>query len=424
VDNRAPGRQRVAVVGSGVSGLTAAYLLQRRYSVTLYEEAARLGGHADTHEVQTDDGGTLSVDTGFIVYNESTYPFLSRLLAELGVATQPTDMSMSIRCEGCGLQYAGGRGLGGVFAQPRSLLRPAFLSMLWEVRRFNRLASAEIAHDGKERTLAEFLEEHCFSSYFVRHYVVPVVSCVWSSGMIEALEYPARYLFVFLDNHGMLSITRSPRWRTIQGGSRTYVDRVVKQLDVVKVATPVRSVTRDGCHIAVRDDRGDETRFDRAVIATHADAALAMLADNSVVEKAILGAFDYSHNMTVLHGDAALLPSAHRARASWNFRVSGCTQDNDQVAVTYDMNRLQALPTSSPMLVTLNADERLAPSRVHASMNYAHPIYTLHSVAAQRRLHELNDDRLAFAGAYHGWGFHEDGCRSGVAAATALGAPW
>jgi predicted NAD/FAD-binding protein len=424
VSNCVEGRERVAVVGSGVSGLTAAYLLQGRYSVTLYEEAARLGGHADTHNVQSDDAGELCVDTGFIVYNEATYPFLTKLLAELEVATQPTDMSMSIQCKGCGLQYAGGRGLGGVLAQPRSLLRPSFLSMLWEIRRFNRLASAEIKQDEDERTLADFLAEHGFSAYFIRHYVIPVVSCVWSSGTTESLKYPARYLFVFLDNHGMLSIRRSPRWRTIRGGSRTYVDRIAQRLDVVKVNTPVRSVTRDEGYITIRDGRGDEARFERVVIATHADTALGLLADSSVVEKEILGAFDYSQNDTVLHADATILPRAPRARASWNFLASGCHAVDERVVVTYDMNRLQALPTSTPMLVTLNAEGRVARDQIRASMRYAHPIFTLESVAAQRRLHELGDDRLVFAGAYHGWGFHEDGCRSGVAAAAALGASW
>jgi uncharacterized protein len=414
----------VAVIGAGVAGLTAAYLLQRRYDVTLFEAAERLGGHAHTHDVVTADAGTLPVDTGFIVYNESTYPQLRRLLAELRVETQPTDMSMSIRCEGCGLEYAGGRGLGGVLAQPRQAGNPAFIRLLLEVGRFHRLAKALMVEQDDQVTLEGFLARHAFSPYFVRHFVVPVVSCVWSAGTGVALQYPARYLFIFLENHGMLSVSGSPTWRTIVGGSRTYVEGIAKSVHAVLSATPVRSLTRVEGGVELRDDCDEMATFDGAVVATHADEALRLLARPTEAERAVLGAFSYSRNATWLHTDASLLPRARRARSSWNYLLSHCDADLGAVLVSYDMNRLQALPSRHTHLVTLNAAERIDERRVIDRMVYEHPIYTVDSVAAQERLPELNDGTVAFAGAYHGWGFHEDGCRSGVAAAASLGVTW
>jgi predicted NAD/FAD-binding protein len=419
-----PGCPRVAVIGSGVSGLTAAYLLRRRFDVTLFEAAARLGGHADTHDVVTPDAGAIPVDTGFIVYNDATYPNLRRLLAELAVQTQPTTMSMSIHCEGCGLEYAGGRGVGGVLAQPRSAVTPAFMKMLVQVKRFHRQARAMLAAGDDQLTLREFLAAGGFSPYFVRHYVVPVVSSVWSSATGVALEYPARYLFVFLDNHGMLSISGSPAWRTISGGSRRYVEQIAKALPAVRSGTPVRSVVRSAGRVEVRDDCDHVTSFDGVVMAMHADEALRLLHPCTDEERAALSAFSYSRNETWLHTDESVLPRAPRARSSWNYLLPGCDVDTDAVLVSYDMNRLQALPTHTPHLVTLNATSRIDPGLVLDRMTYEHPIYSLASVAAQEKLPGLNDGTIAFAGAYHGWGFHEDGCRSGVAAAESLGATW
>jgi len=417
-------RPLAAVIGSGVSGLTAAYLLQRRFDVTLFEAAPRLGGHADTHDVVTPDAGTLPVDTGFIVYNDATYPHLRRLLAELGVPTQPTTMSMSIHCEGCGLEYAGGRGAGGVLAQPRSAVTPAFVRMLLEVKKFHRQAKAMVADGDDHLTLREFLTAGRFSRYFVRHFVVPVVSSVWSAATGVALEYPARYLFLFLDNHGMLSVAGSPAWRTISGGSRTYVEQISKGLHAVHTGTPVRSVARSAGRIEIRDECDQVSTFDRVVMATHADEALRLLHPGTAEERAALGAFSYSRNETWLHCDESLLPRAIRARSSWNYLLPTCDADTDAVLVSYDMNRLQDLPSHTPHLVTLNATDRIDPALVLDRMTYAHPIYSLASVAAQKKLPGLNDGTIAFAGAYHGWGFHEDGCRSGVAAAESLGVTW
>ncbi|MBV9098846.1 MAG: FAD-dependent oxidoreductase, partial [Frankiaceae bacterium] len=412
------------VIGAGVSGLTAAYLLQRRYDVHLFEADDRLGGHAHTHDVVTADAGAVPVDSGFIVHNARTYPHLLRLFAELGVETQPADMSMSVRCEGCGLEYAGARGAGGLFAQGRSAYNPAFLRMLVEVKRFHRHARRVMELGSDDLTLRDFLAVGGYSRYFVAHFMVPVVSAVWSAAPGVALRYPARYLFTFLANHGMLTVFGSPPWRSVVGGSRTYVERAVKHLTAVHVATPVRSVTRGDGAVRVRDDADQVHAFDRVVIATHADTALALLADPTDAERRALGAFPYSSNDAVLHTDPRLLPTAPRARASWNYLLPACDADTDRVLVSYDMNRLQSLPTATPHVVTLNATERIAPDLVVARVRYEHPIYTPESVAAQRLLPDLNDGRTAFAGAYHGWGFHEDGCRSGAAAAASLGVAW
>jgi predicted NAD/FAD-binding protein len=331
---------------------------------------------------------------------------------------------MSIRCEGCGLEYAGAKGLRGLFASPRSLARPAYLRMLIEVKRFHRQAKDVLAREEDDLTMREFLRQGRFSTYFTRHFMVPVVSCVWSTPPEQSLSYPARYLFAFLDNHGMLSVTGSPEWRTVTGGSRTYVERAVKELSAVSLATPVRAIERRADGVEVRDDDGGVSDYDHVVIATHADTALKLLAHPSAAQREVLSAFGYSRNATVLHTDDGLLPGAAPARASWNYLLPDCAATSDDVAVSYDMNRLQRLPTDVPHLVTLNATGRIDERRVIERMDYTHPVYTLDAVAAQRRLPELNDGVLAFAGSYHGWGFHEDGCRSGVDAAASLGVTW
>ena len=417
-------RERVAIVGAGVSGLTAGYLLQRRYDVHLFEADERLGGHAHTHDVLTSDAGAVPVDSGFIVHNTRTYPHLLRLFAELGVETQPADMSMSVRCEGCSLEYAGARGASGLFAQRQSAYNPAFLRMLVEVKRFHRHARRVMDAGSDELTLQDFLTVGGYSRYFTNHFMVPVVSAVWSAAAGVALRYPARYLFTFLANHGMLSVFGTPPWRTVVGGSRSYVERAAKHLSAVNVSTPVRAITRSAGAVQVRDESDQVQTFDRIVIATHADTALSLLADATQAERQALGAFPYSTNDTVLHTDPRLLPRAARARASWNYLMPACDADTDRVLVSYDMNRLQSLPTATTHVVTLNATDRIAPDRVIARMRYEHPIYTPESVNAQRLLPGLNDGRTAFAGAYHGWGFHEDGCRAGVQAAESLGVGW
>ena len=419
------GRPRAAVIGSGVAGLTAAHILQRRFDVTLFEADDRLGGHAHTHELVAADAGAIDVDSGFIVHNRATYPNLIRLFEELNVATRPTDMSMSVRCEGCGLEYAGARGFGGVFADPRAALRPAFLRMLVEIGRFHRHARRVLDSLDSGTTLGRFLEQGGYSAYFTSHFMVPVVSAVWSSAPGTALMYPARYLFTFLANHGMLSVKGSHQWYTVAGGSRTYVEAIAKGLHSVRLSTPVGSVRRlgDRSGVEVTHPAGTEV-FDRAVLAAHPQASLRMLAEPTELETRALGGFEYSPNRTLLHRDDRVLPRRGRARASWNYLLPSCSATSEKVLVSYDMNRLQGLPTAERYVVTLNATDRVAASRVVAAMDYEHPIYTPASVAAQGLLPRLNDGLVAFAGAYHGWGFHEDGCRSGVAAAASLGVDW
>jgi predicted NAD/FAD-binding protein len=415
-------RKRIAVVGAGVAGLTAAYLLQRRHDVLLFEAQPRLGGHAHTHEVDT-SAGSLAIDSGFIVHNERTYPNLLRLFAELGVRTQDSDMSMSVRCLGCGLEYAGGRGFAGLFPRAANAVRARYVRMLAEITRFHRHARRELAHDGPERTLGEFVDAGGYSRYFVEHFLLPVVSCVWSAPEKVSREYPARYLFTFLDHHGMLAVGGSPTWKTVVGGSRAYVERAVKNLTAVHVATPVRAVRRLPGGVAVRDDADAEHRVDGVVLATHADEALALLADPTPAERAVLGGIPYSRNETWLHTDASLLPRARGAAASWNYLKPDCG-GADRVLVSYHMNRLMRLPAAEPYVVTLGATDRVDERAVVAKMVYEHPVYTPESVAAQRRLPEIAGARTAYAGAYHGWGFHEDGCAAGVRAAEQFGAGW
>ncbi|AYG85141.1 hypothetical protein DWB77_07358 [Streptomyces hundungensis] len=412
------------MVGGGVAGLTAAYVLQRACDVTLYEADDRLGGHAHTHDV-ADGGAALRVDSGFIVHNERTYPLLLRLFRELGVSTQDAEMSMSVRCDGCGLQYAGARGPAGLFAQPRSLVRGRYLRMLGQVPAFHRAARAALVSDREgDLSLGEFLADGGFTPYFVHHFVTPLVSAVWSCAPEIAMRYPATYLFRFLAHHGMLSVRGAPQWRTVTGGSVEYVNRVAKQLTAVHTATPVRAVRREPGRARVVTGDGGEFAYDAVVIAVHPDQALRLLADPTPEERRVLGAFRYSRNDTVLHTDATLLPSARGARASWNYLMPSCSSPADKVRVSYDMSRLQRLESRQPYIVTLNAAERVRPERVLARMTYEHPVYTRESVSAQRRLPGLDTSTTVYAGAYHGWGFHEDGCRSGVRAAAALGVTW
>ncbi|MER6336277.1 FAD-dependent oxidoreductase [Streptomyces tendae] len=417
--------RRTAVVGSGVAGLTAAHVLGREHRVTLYEADDRLGGHAHTHDLTAPDGRVHRVDSGFIVHNRRTYPNLLRLFDELGVATQESEMSMSVRCEGCGLEYAGARGPAGLLARPRNVLHGSYLRMLAQVPRFHRAARRLLTEDvDRTLTLGGFLDREGFSPYFRAHFMTPVVSAVWSCDAATALRYPAAYLFRFLHHHGMLAVGGSPVWRTVTGGSRSYVDRIAERLPDVRTATPVRSVTRHADGVDVLSADGTTDTYDHLVMAVHPDQALELLADPTPDEKEVLGAFRYSRNATLLHTDTALLPRSRGARSSWNYLMPSCDAGADRVRVSYDMNRLQRLDAADTYVVTLGGEDRVDPGRVLARMTYEHPVYTPESVAAQRRLPELRTPVTAYAGAYHGWGFHEDGCRSGVAAAASLGVTW
>jgi len=444
-------RRRIGIIGGGVAGLTAAYVLSRSADVTVIESEPRLGGHAHTHRLTDPDGTDLRVDSGFIVHNRTTYPLLTRLFTELGVTVQESEMSLSVSCAGCGLGYAGQRGLRGLAAGLRGGgLR--YARMLTEVLRFHRAARSLLARGAEagagagspapaEPTLGEFLAAGGYSDYFIRHFALPFVAAVWSCPPQTALSYPARYLFAFLNQHGLLTVTGSPPWLTVRGGSRSYVERIAKQLTAVRTGARVTAVRRIPAQapgsagpggpaaasalVTYEDADGTHTEsFDGIVIATHPDQALAMLADPSPDEREVLGAFRYSQNDTILHTDRDLLPARSWVRASWNYALSSCTAADSSVRVSYDMTRLQRLPGARTYVVTLNAPAAVAPEHVIARMSYAHPVYDPASVAAQGRLPGLNDGLTAYAGAYHGWGFHEDGCRAGVAAAQSLGGRW
>jgi predicted NAD/FAD-binding protein len=404
-------------------------VLARDAEVTLFEAQPRCGGHAHTHELAARRGSsdTVGVDSGFIVHNDRTYPTLLRLFAELGVRTQESDMSMSVSCEGCGLEYAGAKGLAGLFAAPSSLFSPRYLRLLGEVTRFHRLARAELARGlADSQTLGEFLTAAGFSRYFIAHFMVPLVAAVWSCPPDVALDYPVGYLLTFLDHHGMLTVFGSPTWRTVTGGSARYVEAITARLPAVHLGVPVRTVTRGPDGVTVRDDADGVEQYAAAVIATHPNQALSILDQPTASEIEILGALRYSINHTALHTDTSLLPRRPGARASWNYRMPACDVSADQVLVSYDLTRLQRLAgiADRNFVVTLGGTGRVDPSQVIATMLYDHPQYSPEFRAAQQRLHTLGDHRLAFAGAYHGWGFHEDGAASGVAAAERVGGRW
>lgn len=441
----------MAVIGSGISGLTAAYVLNRHDDVTVFESDARLGGHAHTHDMPQPDGSVLGVDTGFIVHNERTYPTLLRLFAELGVETQDSEMSMSVRCDGCGLEYAGAKDGGrGIIARPSSLLRGRYLLMLLEVTRFYRKARALLdsappssadpktadpegapregaprERAAQEPTLGEFLAREKFSPYFISHFMTPVVSAVWSCDPTTALAYPARYLFTFLGHHGMLGVKGSPQWRTVTGGSARYVEKLAAALPDIRLSTPVTAIRRHALGVEVSTAAGIED-FEAVVIATHPGQSLGFLADATSAEKEALGGMPYSVNHTVFHRDPAVLPSADNAKASWNYRLPSCDARPDRVLVSYDLTRLQRLEPADGRryLVSLGESGLIGPETVLERMVYEHPQYTPESLKAQQAIAALADPRIAYAGAYLGWGFHEDGALSGVRAAERLGRTW
>ena len=403
---------KVAIVGSGVSGLTAAYLLRDLHQVTIFESDNRYGGHAHTHSVNG-----LRVDSGFIVHNERTYPNLLRIFKELNIATQVTEMTMSIDCKGCGLQYVGGRGAKGILAKPSKLIDPRFIKMLIDVPRFYKQARKLLETDfDSSVTWGEFLKQNKFSDYFIKHYAVPVVSCVWSSGDGDSLQYPAKHLFEFLNHHGMLELGNSPIWKTVVGGSNTYVEAILN-LITDKRLERVESVQRFNDYVEVNGER-----FDYVVIATHANSALEILKDASQEERSYLSDITYSKNQTTLHSDNSVLPTPNKARASWNYSMADCRKDSSRVLVSYWMNLLMRLPGETDYIVTLNGE--VSPEKIIAEMQYEHPVFTVKALKAAEYLREAGGERLAFAGAHLGWGFHEDGARSGVAAAKKFGANW
>ncbi|WPU56354.1 FAD-dependent oxidoreductase [Stenotrophomonas acidaminiphila] len=412
---------RIAVVGSGIAGLASAWLLSQAHEVVLFEAADYLGGHTHTHDVSV-GGRPYAVDTGFIVHNPDHYPLLTRLFQALEVQTQPTTMSFSVHNGRSGLEY-NATSLDALFCQRRNLLSPRFLGMVRDLFRFYRQAPALLEGDGPGPGLGEWLQANGYGATFRDEHLVPMASALWSSPPRQILQFPARYLVQFMANHQMLQVSGRPQWRVVRGGSARYVDALRARWTVQeRLACPVRAIHRHGDRVRVDSAAGSEV-FDQVVLACHSDQALALLADASDNEQAILGAIGYQPNEVVLHTDASLLPRRRKAWAAWNAFVPG---DADApCTVSYCMNLLQGLDAPEPLVVTLNRSEAVDPARVLRRLAYQHPVYTPQSVAAQQRRAVIQgQNRTWFAGAYWGWGFHEDGMRSAVDVAAGLGVRW
>lgn len=411
--------RRIAIVGTGISGLTAAWLLQRRHDITVFERDARIGGHSHTVAVPG-DRGELGVDTGFIVYNRRTYPNFCRLLEILGVPTQASDMSFGFRDDATGLEY-GAPELRRLFAQPGNLLRPSFLRMLGEILRFYREAAEWLPQAEEGTTLEQFLARRAYSREFIENHLYPVCAAIWSSPHAGMGCYPAAALLRFFANHGLLSLDDRPQWRTVSGGSRRYVEKLTAPFrDRIRTGTPVVAVERDANGVTIRTQHGGPERFDQVVLACHADQALALLSDPGRREAEVLGAFRYAANAAVLHSDTRIMPRHRLAWASWNYhRGAG---DDRAVTMTYDQNRLQRLRSRRRWLVTLNRTADLDPALVHTRLQYEHPQYDARAVRLQSAIAEINGaSRTWYCGAYWGYGFHEDGVVSGLRVARDFG---
>jgi uncharacterized protein len=417
IERQSPRGSRIAVVGGGVSGLVAAHLLHREHQVTVFEAGAYAGGHTNTIEVET-ARGPLAVDTGFIVFNDRNYPRFEALLGELGVASQPSQMSFGVS-DG-DFEYAS-TSANGLYAKRSHLVSPTFQRMIADVPRFQRRARELLSSPG-EPSLREWLEGLGLSDAFVERVIVPQAAAVWSADPEQMWTFPARFLVEFFDNHGMLGLRGRPRWQTVSGGSKRYVEALSAPFaDRIRLSTPVRAIERLGDGVDVTPAGGVPERFDEVVIAAHADQALAMLADPTPAEREILGAFPYQANEAVLHTDRGLLPRRRRAWASWNYHLLPEGSPPGPATVTYHMNRLQSLDADEDYCVTLNRTEAIDPERIIRRIAYAHPVYTVEGQAAQRRYDEIGGGRTHFCGAYWGWGFHEDGVASAHRAAAAAG---
>ena len=423
---------RVAIVGAGISGLATAHALHGSAAVTLFEASDYFGGHAHTVDIslpRSEDDATLvthGVDTGFLVYNERTYPHLIRLFAELDVKTALSDMSFSVqaaRDAGGTLEWSGNN-LNTVFAQRRNLVDGRFLGMLRDLLRFNRLTT-RIAHAGTESELAQplgdFLAAHGFGAAFRDWYFLPMMGCIWSCPTAQMLQFPVATMIRFCHNHGLIQIANRPQWRTVAGGSRNYVKKITDGIVDKRLGTPVRRVTRTANGVLVSTDAAIE-RFDHIVLATHSDQTLAMLADANAAEAAALGAIRYQPNHAVLHTDASVLPQRRAAWAAWNYeRAAADDQQGGSVCLHYLLNQLQPLPWTQPVVVSLNPVRPIARSQVMAEYDYAHPVFDLAAIRAQNDIGALQGQRNTwFAGAWLGYGFHEDGLKSGLAAAEGV----
>lgn len=404
---------KIAIIGSGIAGNFVARRLHAQHEITLFEAAGHIGGHAHTHSIEL-AGERHEIDTGFVVFNHRTYPNFVALLGELGVESQPSAMSFSVRSEASGLEY-NGTSLNSLFAQRRNLLRPSFHRMIRDILRFNRRAP-RLLEGGADTSLGEYLSEQRYSRQFIDDYLVPMGAAIWSTDPARMLDFPARYFVRFFHNHGMLSVNERPQWRAIRGGSARYVEKLVAPFrHRIRLNTPVESLRRLPGRVMVQARGAEAEGFDHAFVACHADQALKLLADPTPLEREVLGAIRYQENEAVLHTDTALLPRTRRAWAAWNYHVLPGARS--KVALTYNMNILQTLAARETFCVTLNRSQDIRPERVLKRMVYHHPLYTPAGVAAQQRQHEINGARRTyFCGAYWRFGFHEDGVVSALSA--------
>jgi uncharacterized protein len=417
----------IAIIGSGITGLGAAHALQGSANVTLFEAGSHFGGHANTVDITlpTPQGSiTHGVDTGFLVYNERTYPNLIALFAQLGVPTTATDMSFSVQSTDANrpLEWSGGS-LNTVFAQRSNLFRPRFLKMLMELLRLNRLCT-QIAQAGTDAQLAQplkdFLLDHRFGQEVQNWYLLPMLGCIWSCPTEQMLQFPVSTMIRFCHNHGLMQVSNRPKWWTVKGGSRHYVKAITDGIFDKRLNTPVQLVERDADGVRVITQSQAE-RFDRVIFATHAPQALALLRDPTEPEREILGAFRTQDNRAILHTDASVLPKSRLAWSAWNYVRGNAEQEGSRVCLHYLINKLQPIPFAQPVVVSLNPTQPIEHSKILGEYNYAHPVMDMAATAAQARLHEINGVRHAwFCGAWSRYGFHEDGLMSGLAAARAL----
>lgn len=410
---------RIAVVGTGISGMLAANLLSADHELTVYEAGSYIGGHTHTVRVEV-EGTTQAVDTGFIVYNEKTYPNFTRLLKKLKVSTRPTTMSFSVKCERTGLEY-NGTSLNTLFAQRRNLLRPSFYQMIRDILKFYRNAKTYLSGKDTDLGLGDFLKVGEYGQNFIDQHIVPMASAIWSADPAIVADMPLRFFLEFFDNHGFLDVDERPQWRVIDGGSSEYMERLTAHFrERIRLNTPVRSISRDRDGVEISTADGDVDRYDAVILATHSDQALRLLADPTVQEREILGAIPYQDNDVVLHGDTSLLPRARRAWAAWNYHL--LSQPPKRSVVTYNMNLLQSLESPETLCVTLNRSESIDPKKILKRFTYHHPVFTMAAVKAQKRHSEINGrNRTYYCGAYWGYGFHEDGVNSALSVARHFG---